>query len=86
MAGAERLEAGAVRVNNPMIDNDALPFRGRKASGLGRELGRQTRLAFRRTQMVIIEAVPVRQDWCYPCPDDRFPDAGGRKPVQGANR
>ena len=38
MEAAERLEAGMVWVNNPLIDNDALPFGGWKASGLGREL------------------------------------------------
>jgi hypothetical protein len=29
-----------VWVNNPLIDNDALPFGGWKASGIGRELSR----------------------------------------------
>ncbi|PKP76017.1 MAG: aldehyde dehydrogenase [Alphaproteobacteria bacterium HGW-Alphaproteobacteria-6] len=80
MEAAERLEAGMVWVNNPMIDNDALPFGGWKASGLGRELGRQGLDAFRRTKMVIIDHKPVRQGWWYPYPDDWFLDAGGRKP------
>ncbi len=78
-AASERLEAGMVWVNNPMIDNDALPFGGWKASGLGRELGRQGLDAFRRTKMVIMDHKPVRQDWWYPYPDDWFLDAGGRK-------
>ena len=52
MEAAERLEAGMVWVNNPLIDNDALPFGGWKASGLGRELGRQGLDAFRRSKMV----------------------------------
>ena len=55
---AERLEAGMVWVNNPLIDNDALPFGGWKASGLGRELGRQGLDAFRRSKMVIIDHKP----------------------------
>ena len=50
MEAAERLEAGMVWVNNPLIDNDALPFGGWKASGLGRELGRQGLDAFRRSR------------------------------------
>ncbi|MCB2137222.1 MAG: aldehyde dehydrogenase [Rhodobacteraceae bacterium] len=79
MEAAERLEAGMVWVNNPLIDNDALPFGGWKASGLGRELGRQGLDAFRRTKMVIIDHKPVKQDWWYPYPDDWFLDAGGRK-------
>jgi acyl-CoA reductase-like NAD-dependent aldehyde dehydrogenase len=76
-----RLQAGMVWVNNPLIDNDALPFGGWKASGMGRELGRQGLDAFRRSKMVILDHNPVRQDWWYPYPDDWFLDAGGRKHV-----
>ncbi len=75
----ERLESGMVWINNPLIDNDALPFGGWKSSGLGRELGRQGLDAFRRTKMVIMDHKPVRQDWWYPYPDDWFLDSGGRQ-------
>ncbi|MBX2884861.1 MAG: aldehyde dehydrogenase family protein [Granulosicoccus sp.] len=75
----ERLEAGMVWINNPMIDNDALPFGGWKSSGIGRELGRQGLDAFRRSKMVIIDHKPIRQDWWYPYPDDWFFETGGRK-------
>lgn len=68
MAASDRLEAGMVWVNNPLIDNDALPFGGWKLSGLGRELGRQGLDAFRQTKMVIIDAVPTAQSWWYPYP------------------
>jgi len=78
MQAAERLEAGMVWVNNPLIDNDALPFGGWKASGIGRELGRQGLDAFRRSKMVVIDHKPVRQGWWYPYPDDWFYGAGGR--------
>ncbi|WP_148254784.1 aldehyde dehydrogenase family protein [Aidingimonas lacisalsi] len=78
---SERLEAGMVWINNPMIDNDALPFGGWKASGLGRELGRQGLDAFRRTKMVVLDHQPVRHDWWYPYPDDWFYHEGGRKHV-----
>jgi len=81
MEAADRLEAGMVWVNNPLIDNDALPFGGWKASGLGRELGRQGLDAFRRSKMVIIDHRPTIQDWWYPYPDSWFRDAGGRKHV-----
>ncbi len=81
MEAAERLQSGMVWVNNPLIDNDALPFGGWKASGLGRELGRQGLDAFRRTKMVIIDHKPVRQGWWYPYPDDWFLQGGGRKHV-----
>jgi acyl-CoA reductase-like NAD-dependent aldehyde dehydrogenase len=78
MEAAERLEAGMVWVNNPLIDNDALPFGGWKSSGLGRELARQGLDAFRRSKMVIIDHKPQVQDWWYPYPDSWFYRPGGR--------
>ncbi|SEM44646.1 Acyl-CoA reductase [Pseudomonas sp. ok272] len=72
MEAADRLEAGMVWVNNPLIDNDALPFGGWKMSGLGRELGRQGLEAFRRSKMVIIDHKPQIQDWWYPYSDEVF--------------
>lgn len=78
MEAAERLEAGMVWVNNPLIDNDALPFGGWKHSGLGRELSRLGLDAFRRAKMVVIDHKPRLQDWWYPYPDSWFYQAGGR--------
>lgn len=78
MQAAETLESGMVWVNNPLIDNDALPFGGWKASGLGRELGRQGLDAFRQSKMVVIDAKPQVQDWWYPYPDDWFYSGKGR--------
>lgn len=75
----DRLEAGMVWINNPMIDNDALPFGGWKISGIGRELGRIGLDTFRRSKMVILDHKPIRHDWWYPYPDEWFLDAGGRK-------
>ncbi|MDP3813930.1 aldehyde dehydrogenase [Pseudomonas sp.] len=72
MEAADRLEAGMVWVNNPLIDNDALPFGGWKMSGMGRELGRQGLDAFRRSKMVIIDHQPRIHDWWYPYNDDQF--------------
>ncbi|WDU64073.1 aldehyde dehydrogenase family protein [Pseudomonas poae] len=72
MEAADRLEAGMVWVNNPLIDNDALPFSGWKMSGLGRELGRQGLEAFRRSKMVIIDHQPKIQDWWFPYTEDVF--------------
>ncbi|MES3708698.1 aldehyde dehydrogenase family protein [Pseudomonas putida] len=72
MEAADRLEAGMVWVNNPLIDNDALPFGGWKMSGMGRELGRQGLDAFRRSKMVIIDHQPQIQSWWYPYADDQF--------------
>lgn len=68
----DSLQAGMVWINNPMIDNDALPFGGWKQSGLGRELGRDGLNAFRRSKMVIHDAVPRIQDWWYPYANGDF--------------
>lgn len=77
MKAVETLEAGMVWVNNPLIDNDALPFGGRKLSGMGRELGRLGLNAFRQAKMVVIDHDPKIQGWWYPYPDEVFhPDAG----------
>lgn len=78
LAAAESLEAGMVWVNNPLIDNDALPFGGWKCSGLGRELGRQGLDAFRQSKMVVIDPEPKIQDWWYPYPKDWFYTGSGR--------
>lgn len=76
MEAADRLEAGMVWVNNPLIDNDALPFGGWKMSGLGRELGRQGLDAFRRSKMVIIDHQPQIHEWWYPYKDEVFYSEG----------
>ncbi|RMA77614.1 aldehyde dehydrogenase family protein [Umboniibacter marinipuniceus] len=69
---SEELVSGMVWINNPLIDNDALPFGGRKLSGVGRELGREGLNTFRASKMVIQDADPVIQDWWYPYSDDAF--------------
>ncbi len=76
MQAAEMLQSGMVWVNNPLIDNDALPFGGWKNSGLGRELGRQGLDAFRQSKMVIIDHDPVISDWWYPYDDAAFEKPG----------
>lgn len=72
MEAANRLESGMVWINNPLIDNDALPFSGSKMSGLGCELGRQGLDAFRRSKMVILDHQPRIHDWWLPRPDAAF--------------
>jgi acyl-CoA reductase-like NAD-dependent aldehyde dehydrogenase len=72
MEFVERIESGMAWVNNPLVDNDALPFGGWKNSGLGRALGKEGLNAFRRSKMVIIDAVPKIHDWWYPYPDNVF--------------
>ena len=73
LRAVEELESGMVWVNNPLIDNDALPFGGWKQSGMGgRSLGRAGLDAFRQTKMAVIDAEPRIHDWWYPYADSVF--------------
>lgn len=69
IAASRQLQVGMVWVNNPLIDNDALPFGGVKASGMGRELGRHGLDEFRNPKMVVIEPKAKRQSWWIPYSD-----------------
>lgn len=72
MLAIEKLESGMVWVNNPMVDNDALPFGGRKLSGLGRELGREGLDAFRQAKFVTLDPTQEEYDWWYPYDESAF--------------
>ena len=78
MQAADELKAGAVWVNNPLLDNDALSFGGWRNSGLGRELGSAGLDAFRQSKMVFIDPAAEIQEWWYPYEDSWFFDHGGR--------
>lgn len=68
---AERLQAGMVWVNAPLLDNDAGPFGGVKQSGLGRQLGPEGLDTFRETKTVMIDPDCESQDfWWFPYPDE----------------
>ena len=79
MRAYETLEAGMVWINNPMIDNDAIPFGGWHNSGIGRELGREGLNAFRQTKMGVIDWNPTVQDWWYPYPEGWFYNTESRR-------
>ena len=69
---SRNIEAGLVWVNNPLIDNDALPFGGFKKSGIGRELGKMGLDTFRQTKMVIVDNEQKKHDWWYPYSEKQF--------------
>lgn len=77
MLAIEQLESGMVWVNNPLVDNDALPFGGRKLSGLGRELGREGLDAFRQPKFVTLDPTQQEYDWWYPYDDSVFFNKNG---------
>ena len=73
----ERLQAGMVWVNAPLLDNDAGPFGGTKSSGFGRQLGPEGLETFRQTKMVMIDPDCQPQDfWWFPY-DDKEAYPGG---------
>jgi acyl-CoA reductase-like NAD-dependent aldehyde dehydrogenase len=78
MRAYDALQAGMVWINNPLIDNEAVPFGGWKMSGFGRELGRLGLDAFRQSKMGVVDADPTVQEWWYPYPDDWFYSGSGR--------
>lgn len=79
IAATERIEAGMVWVNNVLGDNDALPFGGWKASGMGRALSRLGLNAFRQSKMVMLDPKAELQGWWYPYSDSFFKERGGGK-------
>jgi acyl-CoA reductase-like NAD-dependent aldehyde dehydrogenase len=61
------IQAGILWINAPLLDNDALPFGGRKLSGSGRQLGPEGLQQFQNTKFVMIDPQASNQDfWWFP--------------------
>ena len=61
------IQSGILWINAPLLDNDALPFGGRKLSGNGRQLGPEGLSQFQNTKFVMIDPKAERQDfWWFP--------------------
>jgi acyl-CoA reductase-like NAD-dependent aldehyde dehydrogenase len=56
MAAAERVRAGSFGVNEPYSMDPAAPFGGMKASGIGRELGREGLEGYLETKAISVAA------------------------------
>jgi betaine-aldehyde dehydrogenase len=64
------IESGILWINAPLLDNDALPFGGRKLSGTGRQLGPEGLSQFQNTKFVMIDPAAAPQDfWWFPYSD-----------------
>ncbi|TDQ82449.1 betaine-aldehyde dehydrogenase [Dongia mobilis] len=64
------VESGILWINAPLLDNDALPFGGRKLSGTGRQLGPEGLNQFQNTKFVMIDPKASNQDfWWFPYQD-----------------
>jgi betaine-aldehyde dehydrogenase len=69
MRAVNEIQSGMVWVNVPLLDNDAVPFGGRKLSGTGRELGIEGLDQFQHTKMVLIDPEIREQQGWFPYPD-----------------
>lgn len=69
MRAINEIQSGMVWVNVPLLDNDAVPFGGRKLSGIGRELGIEGLDQFRHTKMVLIDPEIREQQGWFPYAD-----------------
>ncbi len=69
------IQSGILWINAPLLDNDALPFGGRKLSGNGRQLGPEGLSQFQNTKFVMIDPSASRQDfWWFPyAKEESFP-------------
>jgi acyl-CoA reductase-like NAD-dependent aldehyde dehydrogenase len=65
----EEIDAGTVWFNDPLTDNEAAPFGGFKASGIGRELGSEGLDDFRQPKHVHIDTKVDAKAWWYPYAD-----------------
>ena len=64
------IESGILWINAPLLDNDALPFGGRKLSGSGRQLGPEGLAQFQNSKFVMIDPTASNQDfWWFPYSD-----------------
>ncbi|MEK6544406.1 MAG: aldehyde dehydrogenase family protein, partial [Elusimicrobiota bacterium] len=66
MRAMENIKAGTFWVNDPLTDNDAGPFGGMRASGIGRELGEEGLDAYREPNHVHIDYVMERKGYWFP--------------------
>jgi betaine-aldehyde dehydrogenase len=65
------VQSGILWINAPLLDNDALPFGGRKLSGTGRQLGPEGLNQFQNTKFVMLDPQASNQDfWWFPYADN----------------
>jgi len=67
MRAIEAIQSGILWINAPLLDNDALPFGGRKLSGIGRQLGAEGLAQFQTSKFVMLDPTASAQDfWWFP--------------------
>jgi len=73
MKAMENIKAGTFWVNDPLTDNDAAPFGGMRASGVGRELGEEGLDAFREPKHVHIDYIMESKNYWFPYKNRKLP-------------
>lgn len=66
MKAMENIKAGTFWINDPLTDNEAAPFGGMRASGIGRELGSEGLECFREPKHVHLDYVMEVKDYWFP--------------------
>ncbi|MGE3724664.1 MAG: aldehyde dehydrogenase [Candidatus Sericytochromatia bacterium] len=66
MKAMENIKAGSFWINDPLTDNEAAPFGGMRASGIGRELGAEGLECFREPKHVHLDYVMEAKDYWFP--------------------
>jgi acyl-CoA reductase-like NAD-dependent aldehyde dehydrogenase len=66
MTAMENIKAGSFWINDPLTDNEAAPFGGMRASGIGRELGAEGLECFREPKHVHLDYVMEAKDYWFP--------------------
>lgn len=73
MRAMENIKAGTFWINDPLTDNDAAPFGGMRASGIGRELGQEGLDAFREPKHVHMDYVMEAKPYWFPYKGRKLP-------------
>lgn len=66
MKAMENIKAGSFWINDPLTDNEAAPFGGMRASGIGRELGAEGLECFREPKHVHLDYIMEKKDYWFP--------------------
>jgi acyl-CoA reductase-like NAD-dependent aldehyde dehydrogenase len=66
MKAMENIKAGSFWINDPLTDNEAAPFGGMRASGIGRELGAEGLECFREPKHVHLDYIMEQKDYWFP--------------------
>ncbi len=65
MTAADKIQAGTICINNPLMENIAAPFGGMKQSGIGREHGIEALEEFREAKHIFMDYDHSNKEWWF---------------------